>query len=72
MAPALRPQHVEACNNLGLLPKEMNRLAEAETACRRAIALRPDLAKAHINLGNVLSGGGKSNSRSTATGSRSR
>ena len=30
------------------------RLAEAELACRSALAIRPDYAEAHLNLGAVL------------------
>lgn len=35
------------------------RAAEAETALRQAIELRPDLAEAHANLGLVLDGAGR-------------
>ena len=32
----------------------MGRLSEAEASCRQAIALKPDYAEAHGNLGNAL------------------
>ncbi|MDA8678547.1 tetratricopeptide repeat protein, partial [Luminiphilus sp.] len=34
--------------------RELGKLAEAEASCRKAIALKPDLAEAHSNLGFTL------------------
>ena len=34
--------------------KELGRLDEAEASCNQAIALKPDYAEAHNNLGNTL------------------
>jgi predicted O-linked N-acetylglucosamine transferase (SPINDLY family) len=42
---------------LGNAQGQLGRLAEAEAAQRRAIALRPDLVVARINLGNLLAAG---------------
>ena len=36
--------------------REQNRLAEAEAAYRRALAISPDHATAHHNLGSLLVG----------------
>ncbi len=53
---ALQPQSVAVYNNLGLLLKDQQKLAEAEAAYRRAIAIQPNLAQAWYNLGNLLAG----------------
>jgi len=39
---------------LGVTLKELGRLDEAEASYKKAIALKPDLAEAHSNLGNTL------------------
>ncbi|HEX3996165.1 MAG TPA: tetratricopeptide repeat protein, partial [Acetobacteraceae bacterium] len=44
----------ESHNTLGNTLQRLGRFEEAEAACRRALALRPDYADAAINLGNVL------------------
>jgi protein O-GlcNAc transferase len=50
---ALRP-NPEGFNNLGMLLLQRGRAADAIAAHRRAIALRPDYAAAHLALGNAL------------------
>ena len=39
-----------------LLYKELNQLDEAVKCYEKAIAIKPDFAEAHNNLGNVLKG----------------
>jgi cytochrome c-type biogenesis protein CcmH/NrfG len=39
---------------LGITLKELGRLDEAEASYKQAIALKPDYAEAHGNLGEVL------------------
>jgi Flp pilus assembly protein TadD len=34
--------------------QELGRLEEAEASCTQAIALKPDFAEAHSNLGQIL------------------
>lgn len=48
------PDNPQALNNVAVLSRELGRLAEAEAACRRVIALTPDLAFGHYNLGHTL------------------
>ena len=47
------------CGNLGFALLKRGKHAEAEAACRRAIALQPDHAEAHRNLGLALLWQGK-------------
>jgi len=42
--------------NLGQALRKQGRLEEAEAACRRAIAINPNYAKAHAGLGKILFG----------------
>ncbi len=56
---ALRPDHAEAHNNLGLLQQEQGRWGEAEASFRAALQARPDYPVALHNLGNVLQHGGE-------------
>ena len=44
----------------GCTLKELSRLDEAEASYREAIALKPDYAAAHYNLGNTLQEAGRS------------
>ena len=44
----------EAWFLLGVINGQLGLMAEATDCCRRAIALRPDVAEAHNNLGNAL------------------
>lgn len=45
----------DACVNLAILLRQMERLEEAETLCRQALALKPGHAMGHNTLGNILS-----------------
>ena len=51
---AVKPDFVDAYNNLGILLKGLNRLLEAEAMFRSVAAIRPDQAQAYNNLGAVL------------------
>ena len=51
---ALRPDHAEAHNYLGLVYTQANDDPKAARAFREAIRLRPDYADAHANLGAFL------------------
>jgi tetratricopeptide (TPR) repeat protein len=53
---AVKPDFVDAYNNLGILLKGLNRLLEAEAMFRSVAAIRPDQAQAYNNLGAVLYG----------------
>ncbi|MBF0126820.1 MAG: glycosyltransferase family protein [Magnetococcales bacterium] len=50
----LKPDFVEACNNLGSLLAEEKRYAEGERFFRQALAIRPDHADAWYNLAILL------------------
>jgi predicted O-linked N-acetylglucosamine transferase (SPINDLY family) len=50
----LRPESIEACNNLGLVLMGEGRLEEAERSFRQVLSLRPELAGAQNNLGLAL------------------
>ena len=47
----LRPDFAEAHNNLGVLLRELGKLAEATASLQEAVRLRPDFAEAHFQLG---------------------
>ena len=51
---ALKPDYVEAHNNLGVTLQELGRLDEAQTSYTKAIALKPDYVQTQSNLGNTL------------------
>jgi tetratricopeptide (TPR) repeat protein len=51
---ALRPQNHVTWWVLGDILRKQSKLAEAEVAYRKAIALQPDFGAAHINLGTLL------------------
>ncbi len=55
-ATARRPESHKAWNNLAgtLADRQHRRYEEAAEACRRALAIRPDFASAHYNLGVAL------------------
>jgi len=48
-----RPDHPGISNNLGLALKDQGKLEEAAATFQRVLAVRPDDALAHCNLGNV-------------------
>ncbi len=50
----LRPNHAEACNNLGSILDRQGKFAEAEIQYRESIRLRPNNAEAISNLGIAL------------------
>ena len=56
---ALKPDLVQAQNNLGNIFREQGKLDQAAARFEQAIALRPDLPEMHNNLGNVLRDQGK-------------
>ena len=49
-----KPDFALAFSNLGNLLRDLNRMEESVVACRRAIALQPNMWGAHNNLGNAL------------------
>ena len=55
------PQPADLGSLIALAQSEQNagRLPEAAAAYRQILALRPDMAEAHNNLGNVLSAEGQ-------------
>jgi predicted O-linked N-acetylglucosamine transferase (SPINDLY family) len=55
-----------ALGNLAIVLRAMGRLAEAEAACRRAIALDPGFVDAHKILGSTLQDLGQSDDAETA------
>jgi len=50
----LKPDYVEAHNNLGVVLLTLGQAKAAAQECRRAIELKPDYALAHNNLGTAL------------------
>ena len=48
------PRFADFHSNLGNVLWHLGRLPEAETSCRRGLALREAYPEAHVNLGNVL------------------
>ena len=55
----LKPELIEAHNNLGNTLKQMGRLDEAEASYRKSIMLKPELIEAHYNLGVIMQEFGK-------------
>ena len=55
----IRPDFVDARNNLGLLLEGRGQSDEAIAHYRKAIEFRPDFATAHDNLGSALAGRGQ-------------
>ena len=51
---AIEPANPQALNNVGIVRRELGRLAESEAALRRVIELVPDMAFGHYNLGHTL------------------
>jgi predicted O-linked N-acetylglucosamine transferase (SPINDLY family) len=56
---ALKPDHAEAHNNLGIVLKKLGRLEEAAASYQRALALQPAFVLAHNNLANIFQEQGK-------------
>jgi len=54
-----QPDHPDALHYLGLLSYQTGRLDAALELMRRAVALRPDVAHFHGNLGNALRAAGR-------------
>jgi tetratricopeptide (TPR) repeat protein len=51
---AIKPDHAQAHNNLGIALDQLGKPDEAVASYRKALEIKPDLAEAHANLGNVL------------------
>ena len=51
---ALKPDYVEALNNLGATLKDQGKFGEAAACYRTALKYQPDYAEAHSNLGGVF------------------
>ena len=51
---ALDPASPQALNNVGVVRRELGRLAESEAAFRQVIQLTPGMAFGHYNLGHTL------------------
>jgi Flp pilus assembly protein TadD len=49
----LRPRHVGARNGRALALQDLGRIADAEAELRAALAIDPDAATTHSNLGNL-------------------
>ena len=62
----LKPDYLEAHNNLGTVLKNRGRYDEAITAYHQALQLQPDSAGVHSNLGNVLKDRGRLDEAITA------
>jgi len=56
---ALKPDHVDAHNNLGAALAALGRIDDAVKHYERAIAIKPDYAEAHNNLGATLAALGR-------------
>jgi protein O-GlcNAc transferase len=50
----IRPDTVEALSNMGYVLASIDQLEEAESCCRKALALNAELAAPHIHLGTVM------------------
>ena len=51
---ALDPASPQALNNVGVVRRELGRLADSEAAFRQVIQLTPGMAFGHYNLGHTL------------------
>jgi len=63
----LRPNFVEAHNNLGNALRDLGRADEAEASYAAALALRPTYVEAHYNRGNAFAALGKVEAAERAT-----
>jgi tetratricopeptide (TPR) repeat protein len=50
----IEPRHAKACNNLGTVRQDQDRLEEAIACYRRALALAPESTEAYVNLGTAF------------------
>ena len=50
----IKPDHVDAYNNMGIALKIQGKLEEAIEAFKKALSLQPDYAEVYINMGNAL------------------
>ena len=55
----IRPDLVEAHDNLGNVLAARGQVSEAMAHYRTALEIQPGFAEAHVNLGNVLAGRGE-------------
>lgn len=53
-AVALRPDYIQALNNLGIVQFDSGRFAAAANTFSQAVAADPTFARGHCNLGNAL------------------
>ena len=51
---AIKPDYVEAYNNLGNAFRDLGKLDDAATSYHKALDIHPNYVEAHFNLGNVL------------------
>ena len=50
----IKPEHTDACNNLGMVFYEQGKFSEAVKLYQKAVEVEPGFADAHYNLGNAL------------------
>ena len=50
----LKPEFVQAHNNMGITLQELNKLDESKEAYKKAISIKPDYANAYNNLTGLL------------------
>jgi predicted O-linked N-acetylglucosamine transferase (SPINDLY family) len=53
-AVAISPSDAELHNNLSVTLRELGKLGDAETRCKKSLSIKPDYAEAHNNLGITL------------------
>ena len=56
---AIKPDYVEAYNNLGNTLKDQGKLEESVEVYNKALAIKPDYVEAYNNMGNALNEQGK-------------
>ncbi|MBL4690320.1 MAG: tetratricopeptide repeat protein, partial [Rhodospirillales bacterium] len=56
---AIKPDYLEAHNNLGTAFEGLGKMDKAVDSYRKALAIKPDYAKGHNNLGNAFTGLGR-------------
>ena len=50
---AIKPDYVDAYNNMGIALQDQNKLEEAIEAYNKALSIKPDYADAYNNMGNA-------------------